>query len=173
MTWHGDVRDGAFFPLESSALAGFQRPDSGHPLQLPPLGRFSIFGATPSHDAGQVALYAPYCDGVLREAWLIQALDLLAIGEIEGVRQLRPDGEHPFLLRWRSGLAPQETSHCELGFPAAPELRYSFDLPTHQLVRWLMDLLEAQGPQAFGDPQRDLPEAFWRWLLLGEPPTGA
>ena len=70
MTWHGDVRDGAFFPWESSALAGFQRPDSGHPLQPPPLGRFSIFGATPSHDAGQVALYAPYCDGVLREAWL-------------------------------------------------------------------------------------------------------
>ncbi|MCP9817888.1 transglycosylase [Synechococcus sp. Cruz-9H2] len=134
------------------------------------MGLLSFFGATPSHDPGQVALYAPYCDGVLREAWLIQALDQLAIGEIEGIRRLRPDGEHPFLLRWRAGLAPQETSHCELSFPATAELGYSFDLPTYQLVRWLMDLLEHRQPQAFGDPQLDLPEAFWRWLLLGESP---
>lgn len=134
------------------------------------MGRLSFFGATPNHDPGLVALYAPYCDGVKREAWLIQALDLLAIGEIEGVRRLRPDGEHPFLLRWRAGQAPQEISHCELSFPAAAELGYSFDLPTHLLVRWLMDLLENCQPQPFGDPQPDLPEAFWRWLLLGERP---
>ncbi|MDP4809388.1 MAG: hypothetical protein NWR31_09485, partial [Cyanobium sp. MAG_160] len=74
---------------------------------------------------------------------------------------------------WKAGLAPQEISHCELSFPAAAELLYKFDLPTHQLVRWLMDLLEHQAPHEFGDPRRELPETFWRWLLLGEPPTGA
>lgn len=137
------------------------------------MGLLSFFAAIPSHDPAQVALYAPYCDGVLREAWLIQALDLLAIGEIAGVRRLRPEGEHPFRLTWQAGLAPQEISHCELRFPAAAELLYKFDLPTHLLVRWLMDLLEHQAPHEFGDPRRDLPETFWRWLLLGEPPTGA
>jgi hypothetical protein len=133
----------------------------------------SRFGASPSPDPAQVALYAPYCDGVLRDTWLIQALALLAVGEIEGLRRLRPQGEHPFLLRWRAGLAPQETSFCELRFPEAPELGYSFERPTHELVRWLMDLLAQPLIQPCTDPRGDLPETFWRWLLLGELPTGA
>lgn len=140
------------------------------------MGQFFRFGAAPSsattasQDPGLVALYAPYCDGVTREAWLIQALDRLTLGELDGVRRLRPEGEHPFQLRWQAGLAPQETSHCELGFPASPELSYRFELPTHQLVRWLMDLLEQQSGQVFEASACDLPESFWRWLLLGESP---
>ena len=38
-------------------------------------------------------------------------------------------------------------------------MKYSFELPCHQLVQWLMD---REGEQ--------LPVSFWQWLLLGQPP---
>jgi hypothetical protein len=136
-------------------------------------------GTTGGQDPALVALYAPYCGGISREAWLIRALDLLAGGEIQGERRLQPAGGHPFLLRWTAGQAPQETSACELTFPAMAGVSYSFEIATHQLVRWLMDLLEARASLTLasasggnGSPEQgpDLPEAFWRWLILGEPP---
>tara|TARA_E500000331_G_scaffold201985_1_gene193894 strand:+ start:912 stop:1055 length:144 start_codon:yes stop_codon:yes gene_type:complete len=39
-------------------------------------------------------------------------------------------------------------------------LTYTFDVSTHQLVDWLMDWPEFGG-------QGDLPNRFWKWLLLG------
>ena len=44
---------------------------------------------------------------------------------------------------------------------------YSFDIPTHRLVLWLMDGLAA----ADGDAGVvDLPDSFWHWLILGLEP---
>lgn len=117
-------------------------------------------------DPAQIALYGPYCGGISRERWLEQALDLLEALKLQGQRQLRPSGAHPFELSWQPAEAPQESLSCRLVFPASPGLDYNFSLPTHQLVSWLMDLLEAQSSGG----EADLPNAFWRWLLLGEGP---
>lgn len=122
---------------------------------------------TLSRKTPQVVLYAPYCGGVSREALLEQALDLLHSARTGGERPLAGSGGHRFELSWKPGGAPQEPSFCELHFPADPELIYRFSLPTHQLVSWLMDLLEDQAIRGNGD----LPEPFWRWLILGENPA--
>ncbi|MFS6828105.1 type IV pilus biogenesis protein EbsA [Cyanobium sp. ATX-6F1] len=61
---------------------------------------------------------------------------------------------------------PQERSSCQLSFPQLPEVLYSFSVPTHQLVLWLMDLIQDRD----GGAEPDLPENFWRWLLVGEIP---
>jgi hypothetical protein len=116
-------------------------------------------------DQAMVMLYAPYCGGVSREGWLKQALELLSVGSVAGQRPLHPEGSHRFELLWQAGEAPQEPSSCELKFPATPEVHYTFTLPTHQLVSWLMDLLEARALTG----GVELPETFWRWLILGEP----
>ena len=113
------------------------------------------------------ALFAPYCGGVNREGWLELALDLLPAGQVSGRRQLHPAGMHPFELRWQPVEAPQEAVACVLTFPATAGLTYHFSLPSHQLVGWLMDLLEAKALRG----EDDLPESFWRWLLVGEDPA--
>jgi hypothetical protein len=118
-------------------------------------------------DPAHSVLFAPYCGGVAREAWLELALDLLPVRRLDGRRQLRPAGSHPFELSWQPVEAPQELVACALNFPATPGLNYTFTLPAHQLVSWLMDLLEAQALRG----EADLPESFWRWLLLGESPA--
>lgn len=120
-------------------------------------------------DPAQLALFAPYCGGVNREVWLVVALDLLPVLRLNGRRLLRPAGSHPFLLSWQPVQAPQEQVACDLSFPATPGLNYSFSVPAHQLVSWLMDLREAQDLRG----EDDLPESFWRWLLLGESPKPA
>lgn len=120
--------------------------------------------------AALVALYAPYCDGVNRAARLEQALGLMASGRTSGRRALRPGGGHDFDFSWSAAGSPQELSSCILKFPALPEVSYSFSLPTYLLVLWLMDLLEAQ--QGSSTPA-DLPEGFWRWLLVGALPPSA
>lgn len=120
--------------------------------------------------AALAALYAPYCDGVNRAARLEQALDLLARGRTGGYRTLRPEGGHDFEFSWSAGQSPQDLSACILCFPALPEVSYTFSLPTYLLVLWLMDLLEAQ--QGSSTPA-DLPESFWRWLLVGALPPAA
>ena len=120
--------------------------------------------------AALVALYAPYCDGVNRAARLEQALGLMARGRTSGRRALRPGGGHDFDFSWSAAGSPQELSSCILRFPALPEVSYTFSLPTYLLVLWLMDLLEA--PQGPGTPP-DLPESFWRWLLVGALPPAA
>jgi len=121
--------------------------------------------------AALVALFAPYCQGAARQGQLEQALELLQRQELQGLRRLRPEGERPFVLRWQAGVAPLEPAEVALEV-AAPggdgPVRYSFALPNQQLVRWLMDWLEAGG----GPQQRaDLPETFWQWLILGIEPT--
>ena len=120
--------------------------------------------------AALVALYAPYCEGVNRAARLEQALDLMARGRTSGRRALRPGGGHDFEFSWSAAGSPQELSSCILRFPGLPEVSYTFSLPTYLLVLWLMDLLEAQ--QGSATPA-DLPESFWRWLLVGALPPAA
>lgn len=119
-----------------------------------------------SHDAAQVALYAPYCSGVSREEVLDQAIHLLDKRRVTGQRVLKFGAPHVFELRWQSGTSPQERSSCQLSFPHLPEVLYSFSVPTHQLVLWLMDLIQNRD----GGAEPDLPENFWRWLLVGEIP---
>ena len=123
--------------------------------------------------AALVALFAPYCQGAARHELLSRALDLLEGHELKGLRTLRPTGERHFALRWQAGVAPLEPAQVELEVQAgegAEPAHYSFVLPTHQLVRWLMDWLEAGG----GSQQpADLPESFWQWLILGIDPTAA
>ncbi len=138
------------------------------PFASPPstVDSFEAIPAALDVDPAISALFAPYCGGVERESWLELALDLLEARQVSGRRQLRPAGVHPFELRWQPVEAPQEPVACVLTFPATPGLVYNFTLPSHQLVLWLMDLLEAQAIRG----EDDLPEAFWRWLLLGESP---
>ncbi len=147
----------------------------GEPASAPPAGPPAPPPAVDlRHDLGSMAalaaLYAPYCDGINRAARLEQALELLARGRALGRRVLRPQGAHDFEFSWSAASSPQEASGCILRFPALPEVSYTFSLPTYLLVRWLMDLLEAQ--QGAG-AQADLPEAFWRWLLVGALPPAA
>jgi hypothetical protein len=112
--------------------------------------------------AALVALFAPYCDGANRAAVLAQALQRLAAGSLRGARPLQPTGARPFDLRWSGEASPLEISHCTLSFPEQAEVSYSFELPAHRLVLWLMDWIEAGGG--------DLPLSFWHWLLLGVSP---
>jgi hypothetical protein len=116
--------------------------------------------ATPDM-APLVPLFAPYCGGMAQPSGLLQALDRLAQGSWQGVRQLEGGRVHPYRLEWQGESAPLEMLRCQLLFPALPELGYRFTLPAHQLVLWLV--------QSEGD---DLPQAFWRWLLLGQPMAG-
>ena len=129
--------------------------------------------------AGLVALFAPYCQGSVRAEGLQQALQQLALGEIQGVRPLRPMGQRPFQLRWQAGVAPLEPAQLELVVASDPsrsagaetEAHYRCSIATYQLVLWLMDWLAAGGAQSARPA--DLPESFWQWLLLGsEPSTG-
>jgi hypothetical protein len=113
--------------------------------------------------AALVALYAPYCQGDQLET----GLQWLARGELLGRRQLRPAGERPFVLRWQPGVAPLETTRAQLEVMAdgvEQPVRYSFELPTHQLLSWLIGWLAAGGGSA---QPADLPESFWQWLILG------
>lgn len=122
--------------------------------------------------AALVALFAPYCQGADRPGQLEQALELLQRHQLQGLRRLRPAGERPFQLQWQAGVAPLEPAEVALevssGQANAAPARYSFALPTHQLVRWLMDWLEAGGA---AQQPADLPESFWQWLILGIDPT--
>ena len=87
------------------------------------------------------------------------ALAILLAGDWNGKRLLQGGRSHVLRLSWSGEKAPQEILHCDLIFPDLPEVQYSFELPCHQLVQWLMD---REGEQ--------LPASFWHWLLLGQPP---
>ena len=135
---------------------------------LSPLGSTGFDAASPatappdttSPDmAPLVPLFAPYCGGMAQPSGLLQALDRLAQGSWQGVRQLEGGRVHPYRLEWQGESAPLEPLRCRLLFPAMPELAYRFSLPAHQLVLWLIQI---QG--------NDLPQAFWRWLLMGQSP---
>ena len=105
-----------------------------------------------------VPLFAPYCGGLGQQQLLHDALTRLAQGALEGQRSLAGGEGHRYKLRWRGESAPLEVLHCELLFPGQDQLSYRFELPAHQLVAWLM--------QRQAD---DLPQAFWSWLLVGQP----
>ena len=115
----------------------------------------------PADMAPLVPLFAPYCGGIAQPSDLLKALGHLAQGSWQGVRQLEGGRSHPYRLEWQGESAPQEMLLCQLLFPAMPELGYRFSLPAHQLVVWLV--------QIDGD---DLPQAFWRWLMLGQSLAG-
>ncbi|MBV2351287.1 transglycosylase [Synechococcus sp. HK05] len=117
--------------------------------------------------AALVALFAPYCQGAADPSALEQGLQLLARGHLQGQRPLRPEGQRPFELHWQPGIAPLESAQVQLsvqGQGLEQPARYSFELPTHRLLQWLMAWQAAGG--AAGQPA-DLPEPFWQWLILG------
>jgi len=118
-----------------------------------------------------VALYAPYCQGMARRQELQRALELLAAGSLQGARPLRPAGARPFSLSWRAADSPLDLSAASLRFAGGPDLappEYNFELPTYRLVLWLMDWVAAGGGPA---QPVDLPDSFWRWLILGLDPA--
>ena len=116
-------------------------------------------GMIPESVAPLVPLFAPYCGGLGRRMPLEAALAILLAGDWAGKRLLQGGRSHMLRLSWSGETAPQEILHCDLIFPELPEVQYSFELPCHQLVQWLMD---REGEQ--------LPASFWQWLLLGQPP---
>ena len=116
-------------------------------------------GMIPDSVAPLVPLFAPYCWVLGRQLPLEGALAILLAGDWTGKRLLQGGRSHMLRLSWSGETAPQEILHCDLIFPDLPEVQYSFELPCHQLVQWLMD---REGEQ--------LPASFWQWLLLGQPP---
>ena len=114
-------------------------------------------------DAAQIALFAPYCGGLPQEQALLKVLPLLHQGLLEGHRQLAGGKAHAFRLSWDPVRAPLSACHCELSFPNEPSLRYSFEVPAHQLVQWLMEC-----PMEVDTV--DLPERCWHWILLEQDP---
>ena len=121
--------------------------------------------------AALVALFAPYCHGAPGAPVIDAALQLLAHGQLEGQRCLRPQGQRSFTLRWQPGVAPLELAQVELevfSAESAPAAHYRFELPTHQLLSWL---IEWQAAAPAPGSSADLPESFWQWLILGLDPT--
>ena len=108
-----------------------------------------------------LALYAPYCGGLSGEEDLSAALMILQSQSFDGLRPVEGAPGHAYRLSWTGGEAPLETISCRLKFPAHPSLNYSFDLVTHQLVSWFMQVDLQDGKSG------DLPDAFWQWLLVG------
>lgn len=108
-----------------------------------------------------LALYAPYCGGLSGEEDLSAALTILQSQSFDGLRPVEGASGHAYQLSWTGGQAPMETISCRLTFPAHPSLDYRFDLVTHQLVSWLMQVDDRVGETG------DLPDAFWQWLLVG------
>ena len=108
-----------------------------------------------------LALYAPYCGGLSGEEDLSAALMILQSQSFDGLRPVEGAPGHAYRLSWTGGEAPLETISCRLKFPAHPSLNYSFDLVTHQLVSWFMQVDLQDGNSG------DLPDAFWQWLLVG------
>lgn len=117
-----------------------------------------------------VALYAPYCQGTARRQELDRALTLMVQGRLEGQRQLRPSGTRRFHFSWRAADSPLEPTEANLRFDGGSDLdqlEYNFELPTYRLVLWLMDWIAAGGSEG---QAVDLPDSFWRWLILGIDP---
>ena len=53
-----------------------------------------------------------------------------------------------------------ERLDCQLRFPGHPEGDLDFAVTTNQLVVWLMDCSHLQASE------HDLPNGFWKWLLI-------
>ena len=126
-----------------------------HPTSPSPA---TLAGAHPSLAALR-PLFAPYC--ALEASRLEDALTCLLAGRLEGFRPVHGGRGHHFLLQWSGGLAPLDALQCELTFPQQPEVHYVFVVQAQDVLRWLAGL----EPAAAGF---DLPEDFWRWLILGD-----
>ena len=113
--------------------------------------------SSPSGDA-QLALFAPYCGGLHREQALRHALEQLPLGQFDGERGCSGAQPHRYLLNWSAANAPLQTCRCELRFRGQGDQLYPFECPAHQLLDWLMQVVEAG--------RQDLPDSFWQWLLL-------
>ena len=112
-------------------------------------------------EAAQIALFAPYCGGLAQQSELKGALRILKGGFLEGTRPVHGTSGHAFQLTWSGGRAPLEMVACQLLFPGHGRLTYRFEVVTHQLVTWLM---EVHSEAVDGS---DLPNGFWQWLLVG------
>ena len=112
-------------------------------------------------DVALLALFAPYCGGLTREQDLRSALQTLLAGEFRGIRPREGMNGHAFQLSWKGGHAPLEIATCQLVLPETTVQPYRFELVTHQLVVWFMDCSIGEAGN------RDLPDAFWTWLLIG------
>ncbi|MFM1812856.1 MAG: hypothetical protein RLZZ336_1794 [Cyanobacteriota bacterium] len=112
--------------------------------------------------AALVPLFAPYLASL--GAALEPALQILVQGQFSGERRLQDGRSHPYLLRWSGAAAPAEPSSCNLSFPGSPAVHYSFTVPTQRLLVWLAEADGTPGAE-------DLPDSFWRWLILGEVPA--
>jgi hypothetical protein len=150
--WNSSAVASAFLMADGSPVDSAP-PDLASPEPASPEA------VSPETVAPLVPLFAPYCGGLGQQALLEEALAILLVGHWTGLRLLQGGRSHALRLTWSGESAPQELLHCDLVLPALPTVTYTFDLPCHQLVQWLM---ERQGPE--------LPPSFWRWLLLGQPP---
>ena len=128
-------------------------------LASPSPGNGGTAALTP---AALVPLFAPYVEAL--GPALEPSLATLLGGMFCGQRSLPEGRAHSYELRWSGVLAPLETCGCQLRFPQTPSVQYSFELPVRQLLVWLAQI------SGEGDVQ-DLPDGFWRWLILGEVPA--
>lgn len=124
----------------------------------------SSSGAAALSPAALVPLFAPYLEAL--GPALEPALATLLRGMVCGQRSLADGRAHSYELSWSGVLAPLETCQCQLRFPQTPSVQYSFALPVWQLLVWLAPMGGDSQPQ-------DLPDGFWRWLILGEVPAEA
>ncbi|MEB3158664.1 MAG: transglycosylase [Synechococcus sp.] len=114
-------------------------------------------------DAALIALFAPYCGGLEQEQALLRVLPVLAQGTFQGCRVLSADSKHDYVLSWSSVRAPLSPCRCDLNISAEPALHFCFEVQSHQLASWLMDVDSR-------DERQDLPDHFWSWLLLEQDP---
>lgn len=115
--------------------------------------------------AALVPLFAPYCQEP-DLARLEQGLAALQAGQVSGSRLLQGGAARPYVLAWSGSLAPLEPLNCQLHFVQLPGVQYSFVVPAHRLLAWLQQASAGAG-------ELDLPDAFWRWLILGVDPGSA
>ena len=86
------------------------------------------------------------------------ALQRLPLCQFEGQRARSNAQPHEYVLKWSPVLAPLQQCRCELLFQDQLQQLYRFQCPAHQLLDWLMQAVESS--------RQDLPDTFWKWLLL-------
>ena len=96
--------------------------------------------------------------GLRREQALRHALEQLPLSQFDGERIRSGAQPHRYLLTWSLANAPLQTCRCELRFQEQADQLYPFECPAHQLLDWLMQVVETG--------RQDLPDSFWQWLLL-------
>ena len=118
-----------------------------------------------------VALYASYCEGYDQPELLDQALEKLATKTLLGSRRLKPDGSHPFELSWEPGESPPAPPLPApgLGLPVPGLPAPAMPPPPLPFATLIKPANPIAAPASAAAPP-DLPESFWRWLLVGDLP---